>query len=652
MRRFAHPAFWVALIAATSISVVAMMPDRGQAVGASVNITANVVSQTTFSPAGCPTAVGVTGFGNVTPGATYITPTDCTFSFGSSNSTSSLRIYQQDGSDDAMWRGTDGTLDTAFDGDAAAPGYPGNGLVRTGTNAEAYTAVTQPDGKVLAGGFYNLADEKFLLVRYNRDGTLDTSFDGDAAMPGYPGNGIVSTNIRSNAGAEQAFAIALQPDGKIVAAGRVEVAGDDDMAVVRYNADGTLDTSFDGDPTMPGYPGNGMVVRDIAGQFDEAHAVVVRPDGRIVLGGTGLRAGAADFALVKLNADGTSDLAFDGDPTMPIYPGNGEVSMPIGAAGDRGYAMVLQPDGNVVLGGVTDNGAQRNLAMARFAADGTLDTTFDGSASMPGYPGNGKVTTAYGSTTDNFFGGLALQGDGKLVQSGSLLAGTSATVVARYNADGSLDTAFDGDTAMPGYPGDGVVRTTMTSGLFTTHDVLLTPDDRIVVVADQDGASDGVVVNVYRSDGTLDTGFSTDGKDVLNPSAGDDAGRGVTVGIDGRLVVVGHYNSSTLLAATYDTVRIPDWNSGVNDWTTAAFATCLSSTTGGAGWTPTAGCPAGTASAWHAVPDNSGSAANVIATSPLGVTNTTASLRFGFRALATQRPGLYVAPVVVELIAP
>ena len=192
----------------------------------------------------------------------------------------------------------------------------------------------------------------------------------------------------------------------------------------------------------------------------------------------------------------------------------------------------------------------------------------------------------------------------------------------------------------------------MPAGLFTTHDVIVTPDSRIVVVADSDSGSDGAATVMYHLDGTLDTTFSSDGKDLLNPSAGDDAARGVTLGIDGRVVVVGHYNASTVLLAAYDAVRVPDWNAGVSDFTTSAFATCLSSTTGSGGWTATAGCPAGTPSAWRAVPDHAASASNVIATAGLGVTNATASLRFGFRPLSSQRPGLYVAPIVVEVIAP
>ncbi|MCW2961183.1 MAG: hypothetical protein JWM90_1570 [Thermoleophilia bacterium] len=641
---------FLALLAIGVASAVVSGPDRVQAASSAVTVSVTVLSQTTFSATGCPTGLGVTGFGPIPAGVTSITPSDCTFSFGSNNATSSLRMYQQDGADDAMWRSSDGTLDTSFDGDAAMPGYPGNGVVRSNTYGDSFAAATQPDGKIVVAGAEYGADPRFMVARYNPNGTLDTSFDGDAAMPGYPGNGIVTTNVRAVALVEQAQAIVIQGDGKILVAG---TAGAVDMALVRYNPDGTLDTSFDGDAAMPGFPGNGIVERDVAGEgYDQAHALAVRADGRIVVGGTGMISGGEHITVLQLMADGSWDTSFDGDAAMPLYPGNGRVSTLI-AANDRGYALVLQPDGKVVIGGVIHDGPQRNFVLVRYAADGTLDTTFDGSASMPGYPGNGKVTTAYGSTQDNAFNGLALQPDGKLVQGGTLVGGASdAVVLARYNTDGSLDTGFDGDTTMPGYPGNGVVRTTTPPGtLWTTHDVMITPDSRIVTVADLDDPSDGAVTLVYRADGTLDTSFSSDGMDSIGPAAGDDTARAVTLGIDGRIITAGHHNGTNIMLLTYDTIRVPDWNSGVNDWTTTAFGTCLSSTTGGLGWTPTLNCPAGTPSAWHAVPDSSASSGNVVATSPFGVSNTTASLRFGFRPSATQESGAYVAPIVVEVIA-
>lgn len=229
--------------------------------------------------------------------------------------------------------------------------------------------------------------------------------------------------------------------------------------------------------------------------------------------------------------------------------------------------------------------------------------------------------------------------------------GSEGVAVARYNVDGSLDTSFDGDAAMPGYPGNGVVRTIMPSLMYTTHDAMVTPDSRIVVVADTDNAGDSATTLVYRTDGTLDTSFSGDGVAYANPTGGDDAVRGVTLGIDGRIVTVGSFGDVGFLLLSYEGLPVPDWNSGVNDWSTSAFGTCLSATSGGAGWVPTLNCPTGTPSAWHAVPDHSGSSGNVVATSPSGTTNTTASMRFGFRPSPTQKPGAYVAPVVFEVVA-
>ncbi|MDE0921795.1 delta-60 repeat domain-containing protein, partial [Aurantimonas coralicida] len=151
--------------------------------------------------------------------------------------------------------------------DAAANGAPsfaiGDGIVTTdiaGSVDIGYSMTVQADGGILiAGG----TDNDFALVRYNADGSLDTSFGG--------GDGIVTTDIAGSF--DQGYSVTVQADGDILVAGRSGA----DFALVRYNADGSLDTGFGG--------GDGIVTTDIAGSVDIGYSVTVQADGDILVAG-------------------------------------------------------------------------------------------------------------------------------------------------------------------------------------------------------------------------------------------------------------------------------------------------------------------------------------------------------------------------------
>ena len=228
------------------------------------------------------------------------------------------------------------------------------------------------------------------------------------------------------AGDDAAGAIGSSPTGKIVAAGQSSNGADDDFALSRYRTDGSLDPGFgvDGKVTTPIGPGD-----------DRAHAIVQK-DGKTIVAGTSFNGSNDDFALVRYNADGSLDTTFDGD---------GKVTTPIGSGDDRAYALALQSDGKLVVAGTSSNGSNDDFALVRYNADGSLDTTFDG---------DGKVTTPIGPGDDRAYG-LAIE-QGKLVAAGASWNGSDDDfAVARYNADGSPDTTFDGDgnIATPVGPG-------------------------------------------------------------------------------------------------------------------------------------------------------------------------------------------------------
>ncbi len=375
----------------------------------------------------------------------------------------------------------DGTLDSSFDSD---------GIVTTsiGTDDDmGRNLVIQSDDKIVVVGWNVVAavDHDFSVVRYNDDGSLDSSFDSD---------GIVTTDIAGSY--DHANVVALQPDGKLVVIGSANNGADNDFAIVRYNSDGSLDTSFDS---------NGMVMTDVNSASNIGRTGALQPDGKIIVAGWGSVAGDETFMAARYNADGSLDTTFDG---------NGIVSTNVGSGEDEQVrAMALQPDGKIILAGfyVYPVSGHERLALVRYNSDGSLDTTFDG---------DGIVTTNVVSGENEGAYGIALQEDGKIVVVG--YAGTDIDfAVLRYNADGSLDTTFDGD---------GIVLTDIFSGGDDwAYDVEIQSDGAIVVTGFGTNGDTYIVVARYNIDGSLDTTFDGDGIVTTDVVAGDDEGRAVII---------------------------------------------------------------------------------------------------------------------------
>jgi len=270
----------------------------------------------------------------------------------------------------------DGSLDTTFNT---------TGIVTTaiGTSTDqAFALAIQADGKLVAAGYsYNGAQYLFALVRYNPDGSLDTTFNG---------TGIVTTAIGTIA--DMAFALAIQPDGQLVVAGFSYSLTDtqDEFALVRYNTDGSLDATFNT---------TGMVTTAIGSHNDQAHALAIQADGKLVAAGYSDNGTQDVFALVRYNPDGSLDTTFNS---------TGMVTTAIGGKGDQARALAIQPDGKLVAAGSSYTGTQNKFALARYNTDGSRDSTFNGS---------GKVTTAIGNKGASA-SAVAIQADGMLVAAG------------------------------------------------------------------------------------------------------------------------------------------------------------------------------------------------------------------------------------------
>ena len=339
----------------------------------------------------------------------------------------------------ARYDDADGALDGSF-GDG--------GIVTTGLDSGfldfASDVAIAPDGKIVAVGIDNSGpSEDFRIERYDPSGVPDASF-------GAAGTGAVTTDFHGDT--DRAYAVAVQPDGKIVVAGHAtDAAGTgNDFAVARYDVDGELDPTFGDD-------GTGMVTTDIAGVADFAYAIALQPDGAIVLAGrVSNDGGGGFFGLARYTPDGRLDGTFGSNGTTIGDFGHGGIA----------EAVVVQPDGKLLVAG----NAIGDFALARFDADGSQDLTFGT---------GGLVTTDFGPLVGNtpapdYAHDLAVDTDGSIVVVGTTeFGGGSDFAIARYDSDGDLD---------PGFGTDGLLTVDFAAGFDSGHDIAIQPDGKIVAV--------------------------------------------------------------------------------------------------------------------------------------------------------------------------
>lgn len=418
------------------------------------------------------------------------------------------------------------------------PTFGTRGIVRTdfaGNIDQANAVAVQPNGQIIAAGssFSNSKTvEDFILARYNANGTLDKRFGK---------NGRITTDFFRNV--DSISAIAIQPDGAIVVAGFAQLAGSGGtprvFALARYRADGSPDSSF----------GNGgALTTSFGGNFAAAGAVMVQPDGKIVVAGTvdfnpDVPNSGLDFALARYNANGTLDGSFGR---------GGKVVFDFFGSFDQANAAALQPDGKIiVVGSASYDSFNRDIgfALARFNSDGGIDFGFG--------VGGKQITDFFGAGASA--NAVVIQPDGKLVVAGS--ASDSATrpvatdiAVARYNADGTLDSTFGsgGQNAIP-FPDSATEQ---------GNALALSADGKIIVA----GAAfktfatppDFALVR-YNSDGSLDTGFGNGGSVTTDVAGGTDVAQAVAIQSDGKVVAAGRAfrNDFDLTLARYSNEVAP-----------------------------------------------------------------------------------------------
>lgn len=385
--------------------------------------------------------------------------------------------------------GHPGDLDTSFEG--------GRVIVPVGAGEDyANAMVVASDGKLLVAGRSAENQGDFALVRLERDGRVDPTFGS---------GGKVTTDL---GGANVAYAIAVQSDGKIVVAGSATGNGTGlDFAVVRYLADGKLDSSFGA---------GGKVVTSLSDDSDTAYALLIQKDGKIVLGGEsnqGSSSTGSDFALVRYESDGTLDESFGA---------GGHVLTAIASSSGRDVIYALaseQMDGEER---IIAAGGEGDFALARYTPNGQLDASFGS---------GGKVSNLLGSVI-GAARAVRVDAAGKL-----LVAGSKAHdfALVRLTEAGALDPSFAA--------GEPVITPVSDDNWDEAQSLALDADGNIVVggwAYEGGGSSGNFALARYTKEGDLDAGFGERGIVITPVATGtkDDLANAVLLQSDERIPAV------------------------------------------------------------------------------------------------------------------
>jgi uncharacterized delta-60 repeat protein len=398
-------------------------------------------------------------------------------------------------------------LALSADGDLD-PGFGNSGIVFTDVTPgedEAYAVAIQSDGKIVVAGtsFNGGTGFDFAITRHLTDGSLDAGF-------GVGGKVITDFENRDDIG----YAVAIRSDGKIVVAGSAFVSGASRFGLTRYNVDGSLDVTF----------GNsGRVVGDLGGIFDQALAVVLQGDGRIVAAGSSYDFSTGhDFALARFNPNGSLD---------PTFGFGGGVVFDFEFGDDAAFAVAVQEDGRIVAGGsALISGGFQDFALMRYNANGSLDGSF----------GNGGwTTTDFANGFDEAYS-IALQSDGSIIAAGTALDSNGGSgfdmALARYNNEGALDASFGLE---------GKVVTDFSNATDFANAVLAQNDGRIMVagIALNGGTGWDIALARYQADGSLDSSFGFDGRVATDVGTEFEGANAMAFQSDGRIVVAGTANT-------------------------------------------------------------------------------------------------------------
>ena len=475
------------------------------------------------------------------------------------------------GYDMILWRyNSDGTIDTTF---GSGLGFVSHNNAAGGNGNEYVEDIAiDSSGRILVAGssLASGGDYDMVIWRYNPSGSLDTTFGGTGF--------ITYNNAAGGNGNDYAVGILVDSSGKIVAGGhsdRDPTSGVNyDIVIWRYNSDGTLDTTFNG---------NGITTYDKIARRrwnDYARAIAVDSSGKILVTGhvreVSFEKGIYSRKIWQYNPDGSLDSIIDtgdgygediildssgkilitgcsfawnvGDEDMEIkrYNPTGTLDLSIshnnaagGNGNDCGKAITIDSSERILVTGYSYNGANYDMVIWRYHSNGSLDTSFNGVGYVVHH-------NAAGGNGDDKGLDIAIDPSGKIVVVG-YSKGTSGTydmTIWRYNPDGTLDTSFGG--------GDGIVtqhNTAGGNGDEIGNALIIDPSGKILVTGYSQNISHlDMAIWRFHLDGSLDTSFNSPWGYALHNAAGgaigNDVGNAITIGSSGRILVTGYsFNS-------------------------------------------------------------------------------------------------------------
>ncbi len=359
-----------------------------------------------------------------------------------------------------------------------------------------YGVAIQNDNKILVSGqtryLSSTKDVYFSVARYNSDGSLDQSFGtGGLVMNRFDTTDSYGTKL------------AVQDDGKFVIVGFVRTSSGNDMAVARFNFDGSLDTTF----------GTAGLVTIHTTDYSSLGDVVIQTDGKILATGGDDN---NDFLVIRLNPDGSLDTGFGNNGIVLTDYANRE---------NTSAVITLQPDGKIIVAGTDWLPSTFEIMIVRYNSNGSLDTGF-GSNGIVIYGLSGNLEGA---------DAVLLQSDGKIVVGGFTRVGSNPNklLLLRYNEDGTLDMNFGNNGV--------VIEDSPTANNPIINAIILQPDNKIIAAGTLSKASWGGEDHLlarFNSNGSVDNGFGTNGY-LVTPNAGSISDAALQN--DGKLVVAGYF---------------------------------------------------------------------------------------------------------------
>lgn len=382
-----------------------------------------------------------------------------------------------------------------------------------GNNAEGGRAVVVgTNGKIFVAGRTLGANNDFLIFRYHPDGSLDSSFETDGKV------------THSFGGTDDiGHAIAQQTNGNVIIAGRsdVGVANAFDFAVVRLKNNGDLETSFDTD---------GKKTLDITGSVDIARAVFIQSDGLILLAGYGKNS-SYNFAFARLLTSGEIDTSFSTDGKATFANGN---------ADNGALAVSVDSNGAIIGAGNSYNGSNWDFASLRLLASGSLDTTFST---------DGLSTMAINSGDESVYA-VSIASINQPVLAGSTNNGSNLDfALVRLLTSGALDTSFNTS---------GKNTLAIGSDDDAAFSVYLQTDATVVLSAGYtyNGTNNDFAVVRIKTDGVLDTSFSTSGKLTQAIGTQSDIAQAVAMSGDGLIIAAGRTDTNGSGAFDFAMLRL------------------------------------------------------------------------------------------------